>query len=203
MADTGNIPPTGPISFCNIQQVIQKQDNCSTTIPGNCCSLNEIGSDMYNGRNTQFFFPERGAFDNTNTCTLKFTNFRQSSVLTISLNACGESSSTYRNNNNACVWGNVDESTVTCGGGGAASNVKRVFVNLIGSGCAPITKDITPAACKFDFTCLNAPNTFNIIVCDPYIDIGGQAAIIRQGVSVPYGDQTTINYGTCIQTHCL
>lgn len=203
MSDTGNIPPSGPISFCNIQQVVKKQANCSTTIPGNCCSINEIGSDMYFGRNTQFFFPARGDFDNNNTCTIKFTNFRQSSVLTTSLSACGESSSTYNNNNNACIWGDVDESTVTCGGGGSAANVKRVFVNLIGSNRAPITKNITVSNCKFCFEGLNAPNTFSVVVCDPYLNISGQASIIKQGVSIPYGNQNTINYGTCIQTHCL
>jgi hypothetical protein len=203
MSDTGNIPPSGPISFCNIQQVIKKQDNCSTTIPGNCCSLNEMGSDMYYGRNTQFFFPAGGNFDNNNTRTLKFSNFRQSSVLTTSLYACGESSSTYKNSNNACVWGYIDESTVTCGGGGAANDVKRVFVNLVGSGRAPITKNVTPNNCMFCFPSLNAPNTFTVIVCDPYLNIGGEAAIVKYGVYVPYGDQTTRHYGTCIQTHHL
>lgn len=207
MADTGNIPPTGPISVCNLQQVIKKQDNCTTTLPGACCKLNDIGGDMYQGRNTQFFFPNRGEFDNVNRCTLKVSNFRQSSVLTTSLFTCGESSSTYKNSNNGCVWGCVDESTVTCGGGGAAADVKRVFINLIGSGEAPITKDITPSSCKFNFTCLNAPNTFNIRICDPYLAIGsqvdGQAAITRSGISIPYGDQTVNTIGTCIQSHLL
>tara|TARA_E500000318_G_scaffold111407_2_gene129891 strand:+ start:838 stop:1449 length:612 start_codon:yes stop_codon:yes gene_type:complete len=203
MSDSGNIPPSGPISFCNLQNVIKKQKNCSTTIPGNECKLNEIGCDMYNGRNTLFFFPERENFDNINTCTLKFSNFRQSSVLTTSIQAFGESSSRYNDANNGCVFGDVDESTVTCGGGSAANNVKRVFVNLIGSGQAPITKDITPSNCRFGFGGLNAPNTFSVVVCDPYLNIGGEAAIIKQGVSIPYGDQTVIDYGTCIQTHCL
>jgi hypothetical protein len=207
MADTGNIPPTGPISVCNLQQVIRKQDNCSTTLPGACCKLNDIGQDMYQGRNTQFFFPNRGEFDNVNRCTLKASNFRQASVLTTSLFACGESFSTYSNNNNGCVWGCVDESTVTCGGGGAAANVKRVFINLVGSGKTPITKDITPSSCKFNFTCLNAPNTFNIRICDPYLATGsqvdGQAAITRSGISIPYNDQTINTISTCIQSHLL
>tara|TARA_R110002153_G_scaffold273339_2_gene443995 strand:+ start:253 stop:879 length:627 start_codon:yes stop_codon:yes gene_type:complete len=207
MADTGNIPPTGPISVCNLQNVIRKQNNCSTTLPGACCKLNDIGGDMYQGRNTQFFFPNRQEFDNVNRCTLKVSNFRQASVLTTSLFSCGESSSTYKNRNNGCVWGFIDESTVTCGGGGAAANVKRVFIDLVGSGKTPITKDVTSTSCQWNICNLNAPNTFTLRMCDPYLATGGQvggfAAITRSGISIAYNSQTINTISNCLQSHLL
>jgi hypothetical protein len=202
MADTGNIPPSGPIGLSAIQEVVKKQQICCTTVPGNSCKINDLGNDMHVGRNSLFFFPNSESFDNINTKTLKFSNFRQSSVLTASICTQGEQSSTYNNCNNAKIHVEVDESTVTCGGGSAAADVKRVFSSLVGTG-RTITKNITPSDCKFSFTGLNAPNTFSVVVCDPYLNITGEAAVVKQGVSVPYGDTSTISYGTCIQTHKL
>jgi hypothetical protein len=202
MADTGNIPPSGPIGLSAIQEVVKKQKICSTTVPGNSCKINDLGNDMHVGRNSLFFFPNSESFDNINTKTLKFSNFRQSSVLTVGICAQGESASTYKDSNNAKIHVRVDESTVTCGGGGVADNVKRVFSSLVGTGRA-ITKNITPTDCKFSYTGLNAPNTFSVVVCDPYLNIAGEAAVVKQGVSVPYGNTSIIDYGTCIQTHKL
>ena len=203
MADTGNIPPSGPIGLSAIQEVVKKQKICSTTVPGNSCKINDLGNDMHVGRNSLFFFPNSEGFDNLNTKTLKFSNFRQSSVLTASICTQGEQSSTYNNCNNAQIHVCVDESTVTCGGGGVSlSATKRVFANLVGTS-RTLTKNITPTDCTLSFTGLNAPNTFSVVVCDPYLNISGEAAIIKQGVGVVYGNQNVVSYGTCIQTHKL
>lgn len=200
MSNSGNIPPTGPISFRNLQEVIKKQKNCTAnTHPGTCCCINDIGSVMYNGRNSEFFFPERGDFDNNFCRTIKFSNFRESSVLTIdTLSAIGESYNKYKTNNDGCVWGYIDPSTVTPDDNGN----KYILVNLIGSGKAVKQVNITNNSCKFYIDCLNAPNNYTLVVSDPYyLEEGSAASIRKSDIRIAYNNRSVINYGNCIQTH--